>query len=58
MDPAKAGDEERAWQAQHQVVLLQAELDLLEEWALRHCHKHVSDSIWGIRGWGFLQRVT
>lgn len=30
-------EEERAWRRQHQVVLLQAELDLLEEWAMRFC---------------------
>ncbi|KAG2435642.1 hypothetical protein HXX76_006844 [Chlamydomonas incerta] len=31
-------EEERAWRVQHQIVLLQAELDLLEEWALRYCN--------------------
>ncbi|KAG2501680.1 hypothetical protein HYH03_000182 [Edaphochlamys debaryana] len=40
MDPAdktKEEEEERAWRMQHQIVLLQAELDLLEEWAMRYC---------------------
>ncbi|KXZ55672.1 hypothetical protein GPECTOR_2g1222 [Gonium pectorale] len=31
-------EEERQWRLQHQMVLLQAELDVLEEWALRYCH--------------------
>lgn len=34
-------EEERAWRRQHQVVLLQAELDLLEEWAMRFCANRV-----------------
>ncbi|GIL57470.1 hypothetical protein Vafri_12700 [Volvox africanus] len=40
VDPAAEEEEDRAWRAQHQILLLQAELDLLEEWAMRYCHNN------------------
>ncbi|EFJ49585.1 hypothetical protein VOLCADRAFT_89945 [Volvox carteri f. nagariensis] len=42
VDPAAEEEEERMWRAQHQMVLLQAELDLLEEWAMRYCYNNAN----------------
>lgn len=42
LDPAKEAAEYEAWRKSYHETLLQAELDLLEEFALRHCNKQAN----------------
>ncbi|GFR52075.1 hypothetical protein Agub_g14598, partial [Astrephomene gubernaculifera] len=48
--PISEEEAERQWRLQHQVVLLQAELDVIEEWALRYCHEQAHPPL-ACSGW-------